>query len=136
MADYEDVSRAVIERIRPALPGWEMFWYPRSSHPVPAVRIQPDETKHAGYQEVPGMWYLRVGLHVDTTDEEAAYMRLSDLTDRGGPLISMILDDDPAHDALWDLCGLAIGVVDGRRWKPPNRRKRMSCDIGLTIGSG
>lgn len=136
MAGYEEVAKAVIERWKPVLLNWEMLWFPRTAYPLQCVRLKPDPSKHVGYEETPATWYLRAELHVDASDEEVAYQRLSELTNQYGPLISRLLDDEPDHDALWDLCGLAIGVPDGKGWKPVNRHGRLSCDIGLELGTG
>lgn len=136
MASLVAVSEAVIERISPVLPDWETLWYTPWSPPLPSLCLRPDETKFAGFEENLGSytkWYLRAGLTVQFEDEEAAYRDLGELVDPSGPLITRFLDED-LRDTLYDLCGLNLEVVDGRRWKT-SRRRRLSCDIGLVLGA-
>ena len=139
MASYEDVSKAVIERIRPAIQtGWHTVWFKPAPPPVPSVCVCPDPNKYANYQvshSSMAMWFLRLELYATANDRPAAYSTVSSLTDPDGPLISRLLADD-IDDELFRLVGLNVAVVDGKGWRLRGGRKPyLMADIGVTVGA-
>lgn len=147
---FEELAKAVVARLGQVqtasgvdlppiqeLDEFELLWWPNPQHPIPAMLCRPDPARDRDYQgTLDGLTkhMIRLEFHVDGADQTGAgYSEISRLTSKRGPVISRLRDDE-IRDPLWDLCGLDVGLTDGRGWRM-NRRKRLQADIGLVLGA-
>lgn len=139
MADIVEVSEAVRDRLSPALPDWNTFWFEPSPIPTPALCIKPDPQRFADYQQVMGAytkWHLRIAFYLPANDQEASHRMMAALTDPKGLVIATLRSDD-IDDALADLCRGDVEPTTGRGWGVVrrNRSRYLSADIGICCGA-
>lgn len=130
----------MVDRVAPALDGWERHWF--EPFPVPAVYafcLRPDPGKFADYQQVMGSytkWFLRLGLYAPAANQEEARLKMGDLTDPRGQLISRLLSDE-IEDDLYELCAQDVQVTTGRGWDVVRRARarHLYADLGVVCGA-
>lgn len=127
MTNLRQLQMATRDRIKPAVSDWNSMWFERRTIPAPAYGVfsrdpWADLTVAQGNSSA-GRWHLQVGLYLAVPTpqaEESAHVKMSDLIDTEGPIMSR-LRDRLIRDALYDLVGHTIKFGLGRGLKVVHR---------------
>lgn len=127
MTNIADIQLAVRDRISPEVEGWNPLWFEPRTIPAPAFAVMPRDPwanlSRAQGNSSGAKWHMQIGLYlaVPTKEaEEAAWLKMSDLTGTRGAIMTR-LRDRYIEDDLYRLVGRSVKFVQGRGLKVVNR---------------
>lgn len=139
MTSFPVICEAVAARVRPVLFGWEVLGQPNLLVPAPCAVVQLNANQYANYQlnlgGVVTAWSLKITLHVPAASQEAAWLRMGELTDPSGQLIRRLRDvEDEIDDDLSRLCrDVKPTVARGWTYRGNGQKRSLRSDIGVEL---